>query len=122
MKSAVEASWRGASNYLARRSAAAAEERASREEGLRHAAVTLAAFVVAGFLPLLAYVVPVSPESRFGLAVGLTASLFAVGAARSLVTGLSAVRSGLEMLLVGSLVALAAYFIGVLASSVTGID
>jgi VIT1/CCC1 family predicted Fe2+/Mn2+ transporter len=113
----------GASNYLARRSHAEAEQRASREEALRHASVTLVAFVAAGVVPLIAYLLPVPSNGQFVAAIALTAvTLFLVGAARSLVTGLSAFRSGLEMLLVGSLAAIAAYLIGAFASAVTDVD
>jgi VIT1/CCC1 family predicted Fe2+/Mn2+ transporter len=71
----------------------------------------------------VAYLVPLPSGGRFAAAALLTATaLFAVGAARSLVTGLSALRSGLEMLLVGSLAAIAAYVIGSVASAVTEVD
>jgi len=110
----------GASNYLARRSTAEAEERASREDALRHAAATIGAFVAAGLVPLAAYLLPIPSDSRFIAAVALTAAtLFSVGAARSFVTGLSPFRSGLEMLLVGALAAVAAYLIGAFASLFT---
>jgi vacuolar iron transporter family protein len=110
----------GASNYLARRSTAEAEERASREDALRHASATIAAFVVVGLVPLAAYLLPIPSDSRFGAAIALTAAtLFSVGAARSFVTGLSPLRSGLEMLLVGALAAVAAYLIGAFASTFT---
>jgi vacuolar iron transporter family protein len=110
----------GASNYLARRSTPEVEERASREDALRHAAATIGAFVVAGLVPLAAYLLPIPSDSRFIAAVALTAAtLFSVGAARSFVTGLSPFRSGLEMLLVGALAAVAAYLIGAFASLFT---
>jgi VIT1/CCC1 family predicted Fe2+/Mn2+ transporter len=110
----------GASNYLARRSTANAEERATREDGLRHASATIGAFVLAGLVPLAAYLLPLPSDSRFVAATVLTATtLFLVGAARSFVTGLSPFRSGVEMLLVGALAAIAAYLIGAFASSFT---
>jgi VIT1/CCC1 family predicted Fe2+/Mn2+ transporter len=110
----------GASNYLARRSHEDALERASRTDALRHGSATLIAFVVVGLLPLVAYLLPLSSDGSFVAALALTGlALFAVGAARSLVTGLGWFRSGVEMLLVGSLAALAAYLIGALAASIT---
>jgi vacuolar iron transporter family protein len=110
----------GASNYLARRSHEDAAERASRTEAFRHASATLVAFVLAGVIPLIAYLLPLSSDGSFVAALALTGfALFGVGAARSLVTRLGWFRSGVEMLLVGSLAALAAYFIGALAASVT---
>jgi vacuolar iron transporter family protein len=113
----------GASNYLARRSTAELEARASREDAFRHAAATIAAFIAAGLVPLVAYLLPLPPDSRFVAAVLLTAvTLFSVGAARSFVTGLSPLRSGLEMLLIGALAAVAAYLIGAFASLFTETD
>jgi vacuolar iron transporter family protein len=110
----------GASNYLARRSHEVAAERASRTEALRHGSATLVAFMLAGLIPLAAYLLPLSADGSFVAALALTGlALFAVGAARSLVTGLGWFRSGAEMLLVGSLAALAAYLIGGLAAAVT---
>jgi VIT1/CCC1 family predicted Fe2+/Mn2+ transporter len=46
-------------------------------------------------------------------------TLFAVGAARTFVTGLGVFRSGLEMLAVGSLAAVAAYVIGAFVAGLT---
>jgi VIT1/CCC1 family predicted Fe2+/Mn2+ transporter len=111
----------GASNYLARRSTV--EAQSSREDAFRHAAATIAAFMAAGLVPLVAYLLPLPPDSRFVAAVLLTAAtLFSVGAARSFVTGLSPLRSGLEMLLIGALAAVAAYLIGAFASLFTETD
>ena len=111
----------GASNYLARRSEANVADRATRGRAVRHAAATIIAFVLAGVVPLVAYLLPLDGQGRFAAAMALTAAaLFFVGAARSLVTGLSAFRSGLEMLVVGSLAAAVAYLIGALVSGVTG--
>jgi VIT1/CCC1 family predicted Fe2+/Mn2+ transporter len=111
----------GASNYLARRSTVEDEERQSRADAVRHGGATVIAFVVAGIVPLLAYLLPIPAEWRFEAAVALTGlTLFAVGAGRSLFTGLGPVRSGLEMLFVGSVAAVAAYLIGALAAAVTG--
>lgn len=110
----------GASNYLARRSHENAADRASRIEALRHASATLVAFVMAGVVPLIAYLAPFDSNGRFLAAVALTAiTLFAVGAARAFVTGLGVFRSGLEMLVVGSLAALAAYLIGAFVAGLT---
>jgi VIT1/CCC1 family predicted Fe2+/Mn2+ transporter len=111
----------GASNYLARRSTV--EAQSSREDAFRHAAATIAAFIAAGLVPLVAYLLPLPSDSRFVAAILLTAAtLFSVGAARSFVTGLSPLRSGLEMLLIGALAAVAAYLIGAFASLFTETD
>jgi VIT1/CCC1 family predicted Fe2+/Mn2+ transporter len=110
----------GASNYLSRRSYAEAEERADRPEAARHGAATTAAFVIAGTLPLIAYLVPLADGTQYPLAIALTgASLFTVGAARAAVTKLGWVRSGLEMLLVGAGAAAVAFGIGALAAGLT---
>jgi VIT1/CCC1 family predicted Fe2+/Mn2+ transporter len=104
----------GASNFLAIRAAAAAE---GRHRGVRepilHGAVTFLAFVGAGLVPLLAYLVP-GLGSRLFLASALMsgATLFGVGASRAAVTPRSWLRSGLEMLLVGAIAAAVAYGIG----------
>lgn len=110
----------GASNYLARRSYANADERAAGGEAARHGAATVLGFVTAGMVPLVAYLVPLPDDMRFPIAIVLTLStLFAVGASRAVITQLGWVRSGLEMLFVGALAAAVAYSIGALASTLT---
>jgi len=55
-------------------------------------------------------------------AIALTvASLYTVGALRSLVTKVGWARSGVEMLLVGTTAAAVAYGIGALAAALTGV-
>jgi len=111
----------GASNFLSRRSYAKASERADRPEAARHGGATIAGFLTAGTVPLIAYLVPLPDAQRFPAAIALTlTTLFAVGAARAIVTKLGWVRSGAEMLLVGALAAAVAFGIGALASSLTG--
>jgi VIT1/CCC1 family predicted Fe2+/Mn2+ transporter len=111
----------GASNFLARRSYAEADDRATGREASRHGAATVLGFVVAGTVPLIAYLAPLADDVRFPVAVTLTLStLFAVGASRAVVTHLGWIRSGAEMLLVGALAAAVAYSIGAIASTVTG--
>ena len=109
----------GASNFLSRRSYADAADRADRPEAARHGAATIAGFLTAGLVPLVAYLLPLPDDARFPAAIVLTlATLFAVGASRAAVTRLNWVRSGLEMLVVGAVAAGVAYGIGALASSV----
>ncbi len=111
----------GASNFLARRSYADANDRATGREATRHGAATVVGFITAGIVPLVAYLVPIPDDMRFPVAVVLTLStLFAVGASRAFVTRLGWMRSGLEMLFVGALAAAVAYSIGALASGLTG--
>jgi len=110
----------GASNFLARRSYADADDRADRPEAARHGTATFVGFIVAGIVPLVAYVVPLPDDLRFPLAIVLTLStLFVVGASRTFVTRLGWTRSGVEMLCVGALAAAVAFAIGALASSLT---
>lgn len=102
----------GASNYLARRSTPESEL-VERREAVKHGAATVLGFVAAGVLPLVAYLAPLPDGERFEVAVAsAVAALFVVGAARTLVTRRGVVRSGLEMLIVGSAAGVVAYAIG----------
>jgi len=90
-----------------------------------NALATFLAFVVAGSVPLLVYlvglVVPVDAGTAFRVSVALSAlALFAVGAMKVYVTRLNPLRSGLEMLMVGGLAAAVAYVIGDLLQNVGG--
>lgn len=83
------------------------------------ALLTFAAFVVAGFVPLLSYVlslfVPFFAAYAYPIAVTLTfATIFAVGSLRVYVTGKRWWLSGLEMLVIGGATAVVAYLIGYL--------
>jgi VIT1/CCC1 family predicted Fe2+/Mn2+ transporter len=92
---------------------------------LTSALTTLLSFVVAGALPLLVYLVglfaPVAPATAFPVSLALSfVALFALGAAKVLVTGLNPIRSGFEMLVVGGLAAGVAYVIGALLKGIGG--
>lgn len=79
----------------------------------KHGFATLAAFVTAGSIPLLPYMLPIADFARFRWSAVLTmASLFGVGVARAAVTRDRWWKTGLEMLLLGGLVAVAAYGAG----------
>jgi VIT1/CCC1 family predicted Fe2+/Mn2+ transporter len=114
----------GVGNYLSIRSHESAREaqHLPEEEAApaRHGLATLLAFVSAGALPLIPYVAgPV--DLQFILSVAFTlASLFVVGALRSLVTVDRWWTAGLEMLLLGILVAGAAYGSGALVAAIVG--
>lgn len=89
------------------------------------ALATFAAFLVAGALPLLVYVlgllVTIDPAVSFPTAIGLSAlALFVLGAAKVLVTERNWLRSGLEMLIVGGLAAAVAYFVGFVLQGLGG--
>ena len=109
----------GVGNYLGIRSeegARAAEDLPEAEaEPARHGLATFVAFVIAGMIPLAAYMVPDFGFDRFLTASGLSlATLFVIGALRSAVTREGWLASGLEMLGLGVVVAAAAYAAGAL--------
>lgn len=78
----------------------------------KHAVVTFLAFIAAGFVPLLPFLIPGVQNQFVIAAVVAAATLFTVGALRSLVTTVTFLRGGLEMFLIGSTAATAAYLIG----------
>jgi VIT1/CCC1 family predicted Fe2+/Mn2+ transporter len=83
----------------------------------RHGLATFVAFVIAGAIPLLPVALGVDGADHLAWSGALTlASLFAVGAARSLISVERWWQSGLEMLLLGGLVAGVAYWSGALVA------
>ncbi len=106
----------GVGNYLgirARESALEQQGRPQEEaEPARHGFATFLAFVAAGSVPLLPYLVPGVGDGFIPAACLAFGALFAVGAARSLVTASRWWVSGLEMLGLGILVATVAYTTG----------
>ena len=83
----------------------------------RDGIVTFFSFLAAGFMPLLAYLLPIAPENQFHAAIGFTILvLFLIGAGRTRVTAEGFLRSGFEMLITGGLAAGAAYSIGAILS------
>jgi VIT1/CCC1 family predicted Fe2+/Mn2+ transporter len=92
-----------------------------RDEGnpLLNGLATLMAFMVAGVVPLLVYllglITPISPEVAFPAAMALSGlALFGLGAAKVFVTHQNPFKSGFEMLLIGGLAAGVAYIVGAL--------
>jgi VIT1/CCC1 family predicted Fe2+/Mn2+ transporter len=84
----------------------------------KHGVATLVAFVGAGGVPLVPYVLPIADTHRLIWSGLMTmAALFVVGAARAAVTRDQWWRTGLEMLLLGGLVAAAAYGAGALTAA-----
>jgi len=88
-------------------------------EPLWSGVATFVAFIIAGSVPLAAFLARLVVDIPYGTAymssILLTAvALFGLGAAKVLITGRSMLRSGFEMLLVGSLAAGVAYGIGAL--------
>lgn len=106
----------GVGNYLGIRARESALERQGRPEEeaqpARHGLATFLAFVVAGSVPLVPYLVPGSGDRFIPAACLAFGALFAVGAARSLVTASRWWISGFEMLGLGVLVAVVAYATG----------
>ena len=84
----------------------------------KHGLATLVAFIAAGVVPLVPYVLPIDEGAHLtGSAVLTMASLFGVGAARAVVTRDRWWKTGLEMLMLGGLVAVAAYGAGALVAA-----
>src|SRR5688572_9854897 len=87
----------------------------------KHGVATLVAFVAAGALPLLPYMASIADDQRLSSSAVLTMSaLFGVGIARAAVTRERWWKSGLEMLLLGAVVAIAAYGAGALVAWAVG--
>jgi VIT1/CCC1 family predicted Fe2+/Mn2+ transporter len=110
----------GVGNYLSIRSneGVRAAQNLPEEEArpLRHGIATMAAFVAAGTLPLLPYLQGASGPGSFVAAVVLTMlALFTVGALRATITTDRWWTAGLEMLLLGIIVATVAYGVGAAA-------
>jgi VIT1/CCC1 family predicted Fe2+/Mn2+ transporter len=86
----------------------------------RHGLATFVAFLIAGAVPLIPYLVPFFGEQKFLASILFTAGiLFIIGSARSRFSPESWLRSGLEMLLVGGVASGAAYAVGKIISSFT---
>ena len=85
---------------------------------VRHAAATFLAFVVAGLVPLMPYLLVTYPADRFTLSIALTLlALFAVGASRALIASVRWSTAGLEMLGLGAVVAVIAYGCGAVVAA-----
>jgi len=111
----------GVGNLLAIR----AHERTLEAQGLpeeesfpwKHGLATLAAFVVAGIVPLIPYLLPLADGSQGLWSTALTFSAqFGLGVLRALVTREPWWKSGLETLALGAIVAVAAYSAGALVA------
>lgn len=113
-----------ASNYLGSRSEIELIKKESgntdeKEKKIVWSAVsTFWAFVAAGSLPLLPFVVFADGGTLLISTSATALTLFIVGAARSFITELHWFISGLEMLVIGGIAAAAAYFIGYALSSI----
>jgi VIT1/CCC1 family predicted Fe2+/Mn2+ transporter len=115
----------GVGNYLSIRAhdSARAAENLPREESFawRHGFATFVAFVAAGAVPLLPFLLAAADARRFEWSLGMTlAALFLVGAARGAVTADRWWKAGAEMLALGAIAAAAAFGAGSLGSMVMG--
>jgi VIT1/CCC1 family predicted Fe2+/Mn2+ transporter len=115
----------GVGNFLAIR----AHERAREADNLpeeeaypfKHGFATFGAFVTAGSVPLLPYLATPLAADALAWSVTLTlTTMFAVGAVRGFATRDSWWLAGLESLVLGSLVAAAAYVAGALVAGLVG--
>lgn len=90
-----------------------------------NALATLTAFIIAGFLPMVVFVLglffPIPEQAGFPVSLILSGlALFGLGAAKVLVTQNNPWRSGLEMMLVGGLAATVAYLVGMMLKGIGG--
>lgn len=77
-----------------------------------HGVVTFIAFSIAGFFPIIPYLIP-NLNDRFlysAIIGGLT--LFTVGSLRALVTAVGWLRGGMEMLFIGTIASVVAFLVG----------
>jgi vacuolar iron transporter family protein len=110
-----------ASNVLSRRSDTESSELPTLARAAKHGVATFVGFVAAGFVPLLAYLVPWFGGGRFVAATVLALGmLFTIGASRALFTRRSWGISGVEMLVVGALAAGVAYAVGAVGAAIIG--
>jgi vacuolar iron transporter family protein len=111
----------GASNVLSRRSDPQNGALPNLSTVANHGLATFLGFILAGVVPLLAYLLPFFEGERFAAATALAlGTLFAVGASRAAFTGRGWLASGLEMLILGALAAAVAYGVGALAAMIIG--
>jgi vacuolar iron transporter family protein len=113
----------GVGNYLAIRAHESVLEaqRLPQEEAspVRHGLATFIAFVVAGVMPLIPYMIRPVPIDRFTMSIALTmVTLFTVGALRAMISSATWWRAGLEMFVLGASVALVAFASGVAVASI----
>jgi VIT1/CCC1 family predicted Fe2+/Mn2+ transporter len=91
----------------------------------RAALATFSAFVLAGSIPLLVYLLgiflPIASQTAFFVSLGMSGmALFILGAAKVVVTHRNPLRSGAEMLIVGGLAAGVAYLVGIVLKGISG--
>ena len=111
----------GTSNVLSVRSTLTAATRPRLWDASRNGIATFAAFVIAGLLPLSAYLFPFADEIRLPAACILAAiALFGIGACRSFFSDRGWLVAGLEMLALGAIASIVAYAVGATAAALVG--
>ena len=104
----------GASKYLSLKSEQSVAKAGSEKRNpIKDGTATFVAFVIAGTLPLIPFLIPGASAHAFlvsAIATGVT--FFIVGAARSLVIKKHFLIAGLEMLIVGGVASIIAYGLG----------
>lgn len=89
---------------------------------ISHGVATFGAFLAAGVIPLVPYMLGINVSSQFIVSLIVAGiAFFVVGAARTLVTDESAWKGGLEILLIGGFASGVAYFVGWFIKSIFGI-
>lgn len=114
----------GASAYLSHTSHSENKGHTPLKTGL----ATFAAFIVAGFVPIVPYLLDVMPQAHviesinlFAISSGMAAVAFIViGIAKARVSKTSMVRSVSETLILGVIAAVLAYFVGNVLSALFG--
>lgn len=105
----------GVSNYLSKKSESDLEQSKLVVKPQMSGLVTFLSFIVIGFVPIFAFLVPV--QNQFFLSCVLTgAAFFSVGYFKGSVTGKSKFKSAMETFLIGALAAFIAYYVGNLLS------
>jgi vacuolar iron transporter family protein len=111
----------GVGNLLAIRADERAREAADLPEleayPWKHGLATMLAFMIAGAVPLMPYLVPSVEQPLWWAVVATFFVLFVVGASRAVVTTDRWWKSGLETLTLGAVVAVAAYGAGLIAAT-----
>lgn len=83
-----------------------------KDNAFKHGFATFIAFVIAGSIPLLPFILPLHLNPLISSIAGTLGSLFIVGSLRSLTSTKNWFVCAFEMLIIGSLTAVAAYLIG----------
>lgn len=92
----------------------------SASQPLLHGMITFASFIAFGVIPLLPYLLGISKDARFDVAIWSTfASLALLGFTRSWVTKERLLRGPIEIIVIGAIGAFVAYGIGNLLEGVT---